>query len=147
MDFNKLRLLAGINIQVPTTLSASDTNEIRKLAGLPPLPESIRLKEEPSEDTAEEPADPAPEDTDAAESSDNSKETLISKIASHLEGKTAAEISAMLHQIYDAGFADAKNEKEESTEDEEPTASEEPPVDAVKEGLTLIRNAQFKHKK
>lgn len=177
MDFNKLRLLAGINIQVPTTLSATDSNEIRKLAGLPILPESKKHKEEkPSEDEvvvggegSEASVEDTPTEADApiegeGSEEEESKEALITKIATHLEGKSVDEISAMLHQIYDAGYADAKKhtedaingtkeeeeEGEESSDEDDEIASEdkEDKEDKeVKESLNLIKDAQFRQTK
>lgn len=147
MELNKLRSLAGINIRVPSVLSSADSNEVRRLAGLPMLPEAKDDESEESteieapvtdETVADVPADAQAEETPEEES----KEELISKIATHLEGKSVDEISEMLHQIYDAGFADAKKHTEDAingtAQDEEVPNADDESAD-VKE--SLIRNA------
>ena len=159
MELSKLRLLAGINTLVPTTLSSADSNEIRKLAGLPILPESKKHKDESDEapDEAivggEESGESSPTeitvsdaeadtDGDGEVTDEESKEALINKIASHLEGKSAEDISAMLHQVYDAGYADAKKHTEDAvngtTQDEEsadPSAEEEVKESLIKQAV------------
>lgn len=120
MDFELLRRMAGIEAKVPTVLSAGNTqtNEFRRLAGLPALP--IAEKEEAP---AEEPkAEEGKEEEDLP--------AIIKKIAKSIEGKTGEELEATLMKVYNAGHSDAEKEEEA----EEKGADEE-----VKEGASVVQ--------
>lgn len=103
MDLNALRRLAGISTVSPTEVSAQQTNEFRKLAGLPSLPvkaneEAVVEKEEDEEEVTDEmPSDETPADE---------LPDIVSSIAAEAEGKTGDELAALIKQVYDAGVAD-----------------------------------------
>ena len=127
MDLNKLRRLAGINTIGPKSITPgnSQANQMRRLAGLPMLPES-KEEGQPPEETEQTTSELPPEE--GAEVED--QPAIIKKIASHLEGKSVEEIEAMLMKVYDAGKADALQSTEEAPAEETPseeTPSEETP--------------------
>jgi hypothetical protein len=125
MDYNLLRRMAGIEAKVPTVLSAgnSQSNEFRRLAGLPALP--IAEKEEAP---AEEPKAEEGKEEEAEED----LPAIIKKIAKSIEGKTGDELEATLMKVYNAGHQDA--EKEEAAEEKGEDKEEE-----VKEGASVVQ--------